>query len=201
IAITITNGGTEYTSPPTVTLTGGTGGAGVTAFANLNGLFMLRPLRLLDDAFVRITSGENDSPLTQIDRISYQRLGIKISSGQPNEFYYDPQLDDGILSIHPVASSATTYTLRFSAQHPLQDINLSTENVDFPQEWFQALKWALADELGPEYGLSDNMMARNEKKAAMYRTALSDWDGAQDNTPVFFQPGIEGNSGRGGGGR
>ncbi|MCI0527871.1 MAG: hypothetical protein L0Y56_10585, partial [Nitrospira sp.] len=168
---------------------------------NLNGLFMLRPLRLLDDAFLRITSGGNDSPLTQIDRISYQRLGLKTSSSQPNEFYYDPQLDNGILSIHPVASSATTYTLRFTGQSPLQDINLSTENVDFPQEWFQALKWALTDELGPEYGLSENMMARNEKKAMMYRTALSDWDGAQDNTPVFFQPGIEGNSGRGGGGR
>ncbi|MCI0560926.1 MAG: hypothetical protein MN733_20770, partial [Nitrososphaera sp.] len=151
IAITITNAGTKYTSPPTVTLTGGTDGAGVTAFANLDGRFMTRPLRIMHEAFLRHTADGNDTPLTQLDRVSYQRLGLKTSSSQPNQYYYDPQLDDGILSIYPTASSATTYTLRFSHQRPLQDVNLATENVDFPQEWLLPLKWGVIDEIGLEY--------------------------------------------------
>lgn len=197
IAITITNAGTKYTSPPTVTLTGGTGGAGVTAFANLDGRFMTRPLRIMHEAFLRHTVDGNDTPLTQLDRVSYQRLGLKTSSSQPNQYYYDPQLDDGILSIYPTASSATTYTLRFSHQRPLQDVNLSTENIDFPSEWFQAFKWALVDELGLEYGVSENALARAKDKADFYKLALTNWDGAQDNISVYFgvaQQGSEGGS-------
>lgn len=201
IAITITNAGSRYTSPPTATLTGGTGGTGVTAISNLNGLFMLRPLRLLDDAFLRSLTDDHDSPLTQIDRVSYQRLGIKTSSSQPHEFYYDPQLDNGLLFIYPVASAARTYTLHFSQQKPLQDIDLSTENADFPQEWFQALKWSLADELSDDYGLSEAAIARISSKANLYRKAMSEWDGAQDNTSVFFGVANEGNTSGGAGGR
>ena len=201
IAITMTNAGTKYTSPPTVTLAGGTGGAGVTAFANMDGRFMTRPLRIMHDAFLRYTTGGNDTPITQIDRVSYQRLGLKSSASQPNQYYYDPQLDDGLLSVYPVASSATAYTLRFSHQRPLQDVNLATENVDFPQECLLPLKWGVIDEIGLEYGMSENMMTRASAKAEMYRKAMSDWDGAQDNTSVYFGVAQQGSEGGSVGGR
>lgn len=201
IAITITNPGSRYPSPPTITFGGGTGGAGVTAFANMDGRYMTRPLRILHDAFLRYTSGGNDSPLSQIDRVSYQRLGLKSSASQPNQYYYDPQLDDGILSVYPVASSATAYILHFSHQRPLQDINLSTENIDFPQEWILPFKWGIIDEIGLEYGLSENMMARASTKADLYRKAMSEWDGAQDNTSVYFGVADQGSEGGSVGGR
>lgn len=188
IAITITNGGTKYASKPTVTLAGGTGGAGVTAFANMNGRFMIRPLRLLDDAFVRTTASNSDAPMTQYSRHEYERLGIKTSQGHPHSFYYDPQLDNGVIRIYPTPNTATLFDLRFTGQLALQDVNLSTQNVDFPQEWFQAIKWGLANETSIAAGLPEAIIDRIEKRADRYLEELSEWDGLQDNTAVTFAP-------------
>lgn len=185
--VTITNGGTKYASKPTITFTGG-GGTGAAAIANMNGRFMMRPLMLLDDAFVRQTSSNADSPMSQYSRHEYERLGNKTSQGQPHSFYYDPQLDNGVIRVYPAPNSATTYTMRFTGQLPLQDVNLANENVDFPQEWFQALKWGLANETSIAAGLPEALIDRIEKRAVQYLEEMSEWDGRQDNTSVQFAP-------------
>lgn len=192
-AITVTAAGTGFTARPTVVFTGG-GGTGATARADLFGIFALRPLKIVT-AQSRAITGANDVQMTAIARRSYDALGRKASSGIPVNYYYDPQIDNGDLYVYPTANSATTHEIRLSVQRPLHDINLSTENADFPQEWFLALQWGLANEVSSRYGLPYSMMQHIEKQATLYREAISDFDGGQENVSIQLVPNLESQGG------
>ena len=58
------------------------------------------------------------------------------------------------------------------------------DQMNFPQEWFLALRWGFADEICT--GQPQAIMDRCEKKATMYREALEDWD--VEDTSTRFQP-------------
>ena len=55
-------------------------------------------------------------------------------------------------------------------------------DIAFPVEWFQALRWGLADELCS--GQPQLIMERCERKAMMYRDLLEDWDVEDTSTRV-----------------
>lgn len=149
----------------------------------------LRPLKIIDDShFIRTLASNNDVPVIQISRREYELLGQKLVTGVPNQIYYDPQLDRGVLFVYPVPSASLTHSLIFTVQRPLQDINLLAENADFPQEWLLPLAWLLANELSLSNVLPEFMVKHIREQANMYRESLSDFDSMQDNTAVFFQP-------------
>ena len=60
----------------------------------------LRPLRILD-AWLRSPAG-NDVSLTIESRYDYDTLGLKNSPGNPNQMYYDPQRDNGYITLYNV---------------------------------------------------------------------------------------------------
>jgi len=142
-----------------------------------------RPPRI-QEAFIRNSSG-NDTGLVQISRQEYDLLGDKTISGTPNQFFYDPLLTNGVLYVFPVPSDALS-TIHLVIQKPLADFNLSTDNPDFPQEWYQSLKWGLAAEIALEYGVPERKIARIEQKASIYKEQLNNW--TVEEAPVFFSP-------------
>jgi hypothetical protein len=60
------------------------------------------------------------------------------------------------------------------------------ETMNFPNEWRIALRWGLADELAT--GQPQAIMDRCERRAAMFKAALEDWD--VEDAPTRFQPDI-----------
>jgi len=61
------------------------------------------------------------------------------------------------------ATAATTGNyIRLVYQRPYEDFDASTDEPDFPQEWFDAIKFGLADRLAPEYGVP--IVDRNDIK-------------------------------------
>jgi hypothetical protein len=114
-----------------------------------------RPLRILD-AYLRDASG-NDVSLQVTSRYDWDTLGQKSSPGIPNQIFYDPQLNNGIVTVYNVPSDAT-HTMHLVIQRQFQDFNLSTDSPDFPQEAYQALKYCLAEELYPELGDLNNQV-------------------------------------------
>lgn len=142
-----------------------------------------RPLRI-QDAYIRNASG-NDTTLKIISRQEYDLLGSKTSSGVPNQIFYDPQLTNGVLYMYPVPTDALS-TIHLVVQKPLADFNLAVDNPDFPQEWYQALKWGLAAELAPEYGATERKITRIEQKAMLYKEQLNNW--TQEEASVYFMP-------------
>lgn len=113
-----------------------------------------KPLKIIQ-AYLHNTSTNVDIPMRIITRQEYNILGNKTSSGAPIQIFYDPQRVYGDLNVFPVPgiTEASTYTIRIVYQRPYEDFDTSTDEPDFPQEWFDALKFGLASRLAPEYGV------------------------------------------------
>jgi len=180
-SVTITNGGNSYTSAPTVTFSGG--GTNAAGTAIVAGLTMSRPLRIID-GYIRNT--ENfDTTLFAISQQEYNILGNKSSAGVPTQYYYDTQLINGLMYVYnvPAADGSVIY---ITVQRQFQDMSEGTQNFDFPQEWFQALKWNLANELSEEYEVAENKIMRIQARAEMYLNDCMDF--SQEEAGVFFTP-------------
>jgi hypothetical protein len=142
-----------------------------------------RPLRIAH-AFIRNSSGY-DVSLLQLSRQEYDMYALKSQTGVPNSFYYDPQLVNGVLYLYltPIDSTSVVYIV---VQRPILDINNSSDIPDFPSEWFQYLKFGLADILGPEYDIPLQKQQLITQRAEMYKEKLVDW--SQEEASTFFTP-------------
>ena len=142
-----------------------------------------KPLRVVM-AFIRNPQG-NDTVLQVISRQQYMQLGVKTSQGVPNQCYYDPKITDGDLYVYNVPN-ATGYTIHLQVQMPLADVSNPTSTPQFPSEWFNCLKFGLADNLSMEYGASAQMRAELAQKAAKLEEEMTDW--SQEEASTSFMP-------------
>lgn len=144
------------------------------------------PKRLLD-AFLRNTTNgvNNDVSLTIESRYDYNMLGQKFSPGIPNQLFYSPNLTSGIATVYNVPNLAG-YVMYTTAQRPIQDFDLATDNPDMPSEAFQALKWGLADELSLEYASPTVNLQLVQQKSKMFMDELMAFE--QEQVSVFFTP-------------
>ena len=149
--------------------------------AGVNGLVMSRPLDI-PKAFIRDSSG-HDSILTPISMTEYHDFANKAIQGTPNLYYYDRQEPDGVLNLLNVPTDALS-SIHLKVVRQFYDMTASTDNFDFPEEFFLALKWGLADEIALEYAVSQMDRQEIAIKAATYITDA--FDGSEESTSVFF---------------
>ena len=178
--VVVTPGDTYTTTPTTITVSGA--GTGAIFTSVIVGITMSKPLRFLD---IYIGNGTSSNvSLLPISREEYDDLGIKTTLGVPNQYYYDAQLTNGNLVFYNVPSDST-YTAFCASHRMFKDLNASTDNFDFPQEWFQALKWGLCAELCAEYGVEENKIMYIEQKANSFIAESFDW--SVEEASVYFQ--------------
>jgi hypothetical protein len=123
-----------------------------------------RPMRVLSARFAdRITASE--TPMTKWSRDEYFNQPDKDTAGGADNWYYSPQLGLGEMYIWPIATSVKS-VLRFTYIKPAPVYSETNDQLVFPSEFFVPLKWHLAAELGPQYGLPDNRQVILETKAA-----------------------------------
>lgn len=135
----------------TMSLTASTGSYNIGIGETIN---TPKPLKVLQ-AYLRNTTSNIDIPLRLVTRDEYNRLGNKISTGVPSQLWYNPQRDKGTITIYPIpgTTEASTYTITLIYQRPFEDFDASTDNPDFPQEWYEAIKYGLAVRMAGEYGV------------------------------------------------
>lgn len=150
-------------------------------------LFSVKPMRVLS-VRRRVTASAIDTPLMELSRQEYFDTPNKASSSIPNSFYYDPQLATGTLYIWPVASAATAaaQTLKVTYLRRIEDFDGSADDPDFPQEWTQALCYALASEMALKYGVAPDLRAEINMRAGALYEALSGWD--NEPASILLQP-------------
>lgn len=177
---TVLVSGTSYTSAPTsFTLSGAGTGAVITGV--VAGVTMPRPLRVMT-GFLR-SPEDYDTDLMIISREEYDMMGDKFTESTPNQVYYDVQLTNGQLYVlNP--SSLDDYNIYLLVQRQFEDMSAAANSFDFPQEWFQALKWGLCAELAEEYGVDENKISRLQMKADSYIAECFDW--TQEESSVYF---------------
>ena len=179
--VSISSYGEGY-SDPHIAPTESAGLTGVLVDIHPLGLYPSRPVRFRD-AWIRDVNTESDTPLIQVARQDYNQFGNKSQPGIPNQYWYDPKLDTGFLTVYTVPSDSHR-DFHGIVQVPIQDMVASIDTFDLPQEWFQAIKWGLADELSLEYGCPPDVRGEVAAKAARF---LEDcFDFSVDEAPVYF---------------
>ena len=113
-----------------------------------------KPLKIYQ-AWLHDINSNIDVPMRILTRQEYNILGNKTTSGMPIQIFYEPLRDSGVLHVFPTPDSysQTNKTLYIVYQRPFEDLDASTDNPDFPQEWYDAVTYGLATRLAPEYGL------------------------------------------------
>ena len=180
LAFTVLVPGDSYTSSPTTFTLSGPGTTAVVT-SIIIGLTIPKPLRVMT-GFIRNASNI-DTTITLLSREEYDQQGNKLSQAVVNQAYYDVKLINGQVSVFNVPSDST-YSLYLLTQRQFEDMNATANSFDFPQEWFQALKWGLCAELAEEYGVDENKIMRLEGKAQAYVMECFDW--TQEEAPVYF---------------
>lgn len=129
-----------------------------------------KPIRIIQ-AFLRNTAGSNDTPMRIITRDEYNRLGNKSTAGLPVQLFYEPQLTSGTISLFPVpdTTAASDYTITIIYQRPFADFDSATDNPDFPQEWYEALKYGLAVRLAGEYQVESSIRKALMEEASLFK--------------------------------
>ena len=149
-------------------------------------LFSEKPLRVL--SVRRRDSSGIDTPLYEMSRQDYDETPNKTTDSIPVSFYYDPQTTTGTLYLWPRPSTAfaTSDTLRVTWVRRMDDFDGSSDDADLPQEWLQALSYALAEQLALKYGVSADIRTEIAARAAQYKAELEAWD--NEPASLFLQP-------------
>jgi hypothetical protein len=144
---------------------------------------MTKPLRVLQGYYNDANS--NRSPLVVLSRDEYTRLSQVSASGAVNSYFVDKQASLVAVSFWLTPDSqAATGTAHVILQGQIANFTGVTDTMNFPQEWFIALRWLLADDIctGQPQAIMDRCMA----KATAYRQMLEDWD--VEDAPTSFAP-------------
>lgn len=165
-SITLVAGQADYTFKPS--------GGSVT---------MARPLRALEGYYLNVSN--NKTPIYLISRDEYMTLSTNVQQGAISQFFVDKQRTQLKISFWLVPDTvAATGTAHLLLQQQVTNFISLTEDIDFPIEWYMALRWGLADDICT--GQPEAIMSRCSVKAASFRAALEDWD--VEDASTRFQP-------------
>lgn len=143
-----------------------------------------RPMRILQATFAS-TLTASEIPVNQWSGEEYFDQPDKASSGTIVNWYYSPKLTDGELFVWQVASNINQ-VLRFKYVRPFDVPESIDDPLDIPSEWYLPVKWAVASEVGPQYGVPQDRQLINEQKALTTKQEVLDFDVERDS--MSLQP-------------
>lgn len=146
-----------------------------------------RPNELLE-VYRRNIDDVVDVPLIRLSRTDFFTLSDKDTSGIPVNFYYDPQLTNTVLHVWPTANAtfAKNSTLQLLIKKPFDDMDNANDDFEFPQEWYEAIVYGLAERIAPMIGypIPDRQLLKME--AGAYLDLALSFD--HEQTDVTFVP-------------
>lgn len=148
---------------------------------------MTKPMRILQ-GYVEIADTEDTKrPIYLLSWDGWMRLSQTAQTGAISNFFVDKLYDRLTVKfwLIPDAIEAAN-TAHLLIQQQITNFSSLTETLMFPQEWFIALRWALAADLAN--GQPEEIVQRCERNAGMYRTALENWDVEDASTQFTPDP-------------
>lgn len=143
-----------------------------------------RPLKL-DFATYAYDLSASEIPLYKMGRQEYIEQPQKGTSGQINEFYFQPTLDQSTLYVWPVADT-NLGVLRASYTEPFLELTANDDEVQFPDEWEDAIIFGLATRIMDEYGVPEQKQAVIQQKASSYLADCLAFD--NENADLSIEP-------------
>lgn len=147
------------------------------------------PTKLLQ-AWSIDTASSNESRI-QMDVISdynFNLLPLSTSSGQPIQITYQQLVNYGVLQIWPVPNSYVedNVVVYISYEAPTEIFGASTDTLDLPEEWYEAVIRGVAALWAPAWGVP--LLDRKELKAEAKEALEMAKEGAQENASFLIQP-------------
>jgi hypothetical protein len=149
---------------PTVTLTAVTTGAA----ASGNPVFtyttkMRRPFEILS-AQIKDSDDVHSLVNTKMMLGEYESIGVRSTEGTPQNLYFEAQRTNAkiYLDVEP-DNTSSVLTMVYTSY--IEDTTATTDQVDFPAEWFKPLSWQLTIDICPSYTKQvtpEMKMARDE---------------------------------------
>jgi len=133
-----------------------------------------RPLRIYNGR-TQTFGDDNEIPVEEWSRQEYMQQPLKSSQGIPVNMYYTPELSNGRVYVWQTAASANQLLL-FTYDKPFEVTSDTASQPDIPVEWANALKWAIAKEMIPGYGVPQ------DKAAEIRANAVETLKEVQDNS-------------------
>ena len=143
-----------------------------------------RPLRILDARNVDLDNDKNSVSMEIIGYDQYFNIPVKTSDGRPLNFYYDKMLDAGELYVFPRPNNVNEL-IEFTYHESIEDVNSSTDSMDFPQEWTLPLIYGLATELCVAFGKFEELKII-KPLADQYKQIVREFD--NDESPFYLLP-------------
>ena len=112
-----------------------------------------RPLKI--ESMV-LTSGGTDHPIQMVSEKEFERITVKNVIGDSYLATYDNGFPTGTLRFYPLPSAGDT--LRLLSEKPLGSIASLNTDVSLPPGYDRALRFNLAVEMAPEYGIEPTQM-------------------------------------------
>lgn len=152
-----------------------------------------RPLRVLQLRRDDISATTSDST-TEIEAIQWSRQQYfaqpdKTSQGTINNWYYSPQLTDGRLYVWQTANNVNQIA-KFTFERPIEVTTETSQEPNFPSEWFDTLTYNLAVRIAPEYRTPTNKVADLRFDAASFLDASLGYD--EEDNSLNIQPDFRG---------
>ena len=125
----------------------------------------------IENGLRRDKSSETNSQMTKITNEEFLNRYDTNSTAAPTQFWFKRKSTPELF-LYPYPDSATNYVFEFNAYKYSDDMDSSTDNPDFPQEWLSPLTKLLAVELAPQRGITGQafrdlvFLAENARKNA-----------------------------------
>lgn len=128
---------------------------------------IVRPHELLE-LYRRNYDDVVDVPLIRLSRNDFFTLSDKSTEGTPVNFYYDAQLISSQMHVWPTAGDifSSNSVLIANIKKPFDNLDNPTDDFEFPQEWFEAIVYGLAERLAPMVGypIQDRQLLKAEAR-------------------------------------
>jgi hypothetical protein len=151
------------------------------------------PLKILG-AYTRNTTTNTDTDLQLWTKQEYDAYSSKVQSGAPTNLYYNPPgtLTSGemrgtiYLLDRPDTAFAAGNQLYVTGHYPMEDFDAASDIPDCPSYYYNAVVWALADQLAWESGTPPGDRDRITRKAEMHREKAKSFDIEEGS--LYIQP-------------
>jgi hypothetical protein len=143
-----------------------------------------RPLRIENIMYASSLTG-SEIPVVGWSRQEYFNQPDKDSSGTVVNVYYNATLGTGELYAWQVAGNINN-VIRFDYLKPMKIYSSISDEINYSEEYFLPLKWALAAEIGPQYGVKTDRQQYLEEKSAVTLSEAMDNDAEFDS--IYLAP-------------
>lgn len=130
-------------------------------------------------------NGDVETPLLMRGRDDFMTIPYKSITGRPNTICYVSSISSGTFYVFPTPDQCY-YRIKFSYQQMIEDLDSSSDNLEFPSEWLETITLNLAALIGTTYGKVGSAIAEIRQMAQQSLLDMQMFD--VDSGSIFIVP-------------